>query len=177
MPKPESEQTNRADGSASSAVPPSIRLVHAFRDAVEAAPPREDRADEVFVVKGLLIAANASFSALSHYADLWHEGTYGKMPSAEAGEEQVVLEGYEAWLDGADPLLDRLLDLPVTQGSPLDAGKERLLANHMAARAAWDDARERRRVEQQALRTDRLIELTGRLEPRQASYDDEGSTP
>jgi hypothetical protein len=172
-----SKRTDQAGTPESLAVPAAIRLVHAFRDAVEASKRRQSRADEVFVVKDLLVAAGASFTAVSGYADLWHAGTYGKTPSAEAGDEQTVVDGYEAWLDGADPLLERLVRLPVKAGSPLAETVERFMANHRAARDVLNDARDRRILEGGTLRTDQLIELAGRLKPRQASYDEEETTP
>lgn len=155
--------------------PPAIRLVHAFKEAVESSQPAGNPSDEAFAVESLLIAANASFAALSRFADLWHDGTYGELPSDEAGEEQTIRDGCEAWIDAADTLFMRLCFLKRTGYE--SKGAEQFAADHDKARDIRMDALSRREIERKALRADQLADLAARLEPRQASYDDEGTPP
>lgn len=149
----------------------------------------QDPGDEAFLVEGLLIAANASFTALSQFATLWHDNAYGESPSGEAGEEQTILEGYEAWLGAAGPLHFRVKQLTGAGILGLVPGYELTTADYESetikrfeayydeAKAVWNDELSRRQAEREALRTDQLAELAARLIPRQASYDEEGTPP
>jgi hypothetical protein len=177
-----SKITGHARSSAPLNVPPAIRLVLAFKEAMESSRRAQNPSDESFVVEGLLIAANASFSALSQFADLWHEGTYGESPSDEAGEEQPILDGYEVWRDAAGPLLVRLRRLTEVALSGQFASYQSegavLFETHCHdAMAVLNDTLSRRQAEQEALHADQLAELAAKLKPRRASYDDEGTSP
>jgi hypothetical protein len=145
-------------------VPPAIRLVLAFKDAAEAAREVGPPQAEVCTVEGLLIAADAAFTALARFADLWHDCAYSDPPWAGPGEEQAVLDGYEVWLDAADPIRDRLNRLTETGYESEWAG--RFQAHYRLAQAFWDDALARRHLERDALRADQLVELATRLAAR-----------
>jgi hypothetical protein len=175
MSKSASERTGHAGSSAPIAVPPAIRMVLAFKEAVESPHPDHHAADEAFAVESLLIAANESFVALSRFTDLWHDATYGESPSAAVGEEQTVLDGYRAWLDAAALLSVRLLRLRLTAAGDKSENVERFEAYGVEAVAVWNDHLSRRQAEREALRTDELAELAARLKPRQASFDEEGA--
>lgn len=162
MPDPHTPQTSPGRP-ASGAVPPPIRLVHAFAEAVDASPPSRDVADEAYLVESLLIAATCSFDALSRFASLWHSAAFGDAPSAE-DDEQAVAEGYDAWLEGAQPLFERLHRLE--RASYETSLFTRFESDYGAARSAQRDVRHRRDVEKTALSSKQLAALVAKLKSR-----------
>ena len=169
MSKSMAARTGSAEAPPARAIPPAIRLVLAFKEATESSRPARDPAEEAFEVESLLIAADASFAALSRFADLWHAEIYGESPSQGAGEEQVVLDGYDDWVDAAVLVLDRLAVL--AKSGYESAWEGRFEKQFQRARREQGDALRRHQSERGALRAEQLSALAARLSPRQPSYD------
>jgi hypothetical protein len=161
---PGAKQTEPAAGS-----PPPIRLVLAFRDAVDASPPRPELGGEAALVESLMIAAVSSLEALMRFRDLWFAAAYGDLGQPLPCDERVVFDGYDSWLDGAQPLMERLRRLEDADYDSPSAAAFR--ARYQQARASWNDAHNRRNLEQHALKANDLAELASRLGPRQEAYD------
>lgn len=146
---------------------PAIRLVRAFREAVDASRVQEDFSHEAEVIEGLFLAAEGSYSALSGLANLWHRLTYCDAPSPWSGEEQVILDGYTAWLDAARPLRDRLRALATT-GYESEAGS-RFERACVEAEGVIEGAAERRRIEASLPSRDKLARLAAKFRKRALS--------
>lgn len=151
----ERPETHRETSRAS--IAPAVRLVDGFADAVDSSRPGRALNDEAFLVEGLLIAADSTAVALARSAALWFDANYGDEPTDEAGDEQVVLDGYAAWLDAARSLRDRLAALEA-KGYESAAGG-RLASSIREAESILDAARSRRQLERDALTNEQLAEL------------------
>jgi hypothetical protein len=155
--------------------PPAIRLVEAFVEAIDAAGAGRTLNDEAFFVEGLLIAAEASHDALVRFAGLWFEVSYGDEPSDEASDEEVVLGGYQSWLDAARNLRDRLASLKA-KGYESHAA-DRLDTSIRGAEGVLDDARSRRQLERDALTNEQLADLAAKIEARRLDVGRAEGTP
>jgi hypothetical protein len=164
MTDPGARQTDPVAGT-----PHPIRLILAFRSAVDSSPPRPDLGEEAALVESLMIAAVSSFEALARFEDLWFAAAYGDASQPLAFDERDIADGYDSWLDGAQPLIERLQRLADAEYDSRMAGTFR--AFYQGARSSWNDAHNRRKLEQHALKSRDLADLASRLGPRQDAYD------
>jgi hypothetical protein len=144
-------------------LPAPIRLVHAFREASESSKPGDDPSQEALAIEILLIAGDASFVTLSRLDDLTYQVLYGGECQGDSVDRNVVEEGYEAWLDAADFLVERMRKLESM------AYESETFAKFWKARA---EAVDRRRLDRQALRNDQLARLAGKLKTLQCASSD-----
>ncbi len=144
---------------------PPIRLVHAFKESAEASKPQPDASDEALALEVLLIAAHSAFAALSGLEDLFHKATYADSSSVRLVDPGVVEDGYHVWLDATDSLLERLsvLENHAYQSESF----ARFWDSHAMARSFLSDAQERRRLEREAPRNDRLARLAEKFKTSQ----------
>ncbi len=152
---------------------PPIRLVHAFREAVEASKPEDDSSEEALALERLMIAGDASFTALSRLHDFLFQVAYSREGAVSAIDPWIVEESYEVWLDAADSLIDRVLKQEETcyeSAAFATYRKERAQALEFL-----DESRERRRLGRQALRTDQLAALASKLKTLQEDHGDRGA--
>jgi hypothetical protein len=169
MSQPPQILTDARSDSVPHVAPPAIRLVRAFKDATDATRGQSHPEDEVFEVESLLIAAACSFDALSRFHELWHQAVHGDTPAQLPGPEQTILDGYETWLDAADAIRERVHALKASGfESPQVGTFESCCGN---ARGIRDDARDRRAIDREAIRADRLEVLSRTVRPTQKDYD------
>ena len=152
----------------SSPIPPAIRLVRAFEDAVNSSQASDDLLVELFEVGCLMIAGEAALDALTRSAELWHEATYD---GADVGEERLITDGYLLWWKLADRLGSRVL--PLNQAGYRAELFDRFEGCRRRAREGLQEAGWRRKLDQGALRSDQLAALASKLRPLQDSYDGE----
>jgi hypothetical protein len=81
----------------------------------------------------------------------------------------VIEEGYEAWLDAAELLLDRINALELMAYESESFASFRMAQEK--ARSFLNEARERRRLERQALGSEQLAQLAGRFKSSQTTED------
>jgi hypothetical protein len=152
------------------AVPAPIRLVQAFRDAVEASRPEVDLSEEALSVEALVIAGLASFDALTRLDELFR-AIRREGESINPFDCREVEFANETWLETAAALRGRMDHLEKTCYE-----SESFAAFSTALRKSSEIASESRVRElegHQALRTVELAALAARLKPRQNVYDEE----
>jgi hypothetical protein len=173
MNKPSSEAEDRELSPVPAAIPPPIRLVHAFKEAAEASKPEADPSQEALSLEVLLIAGDASFAALSRLEDLYHQIIYGGECQGDSVDQSVIEAGYDLWLDAADLLVERMKKLEsFCYESESFAAFWKAQAK---ARFYLDEARDRRRLERQALRNDQLVRLAAKLKTREMADSERGA--
>jgi len=168
MSDPPVELKDSSEASTTPGMPAGLRLVAAFAEAVERSP-RDDRpAVEATAIEDLLIAAEASYTALERLEELQRRDRDGPDSGAVNGEG-IVLDGFVAWFEVARSLRDRIDQLKATEAtSAYESGAADRLA---AILAADDERRDMLRLERVALNGGQLADLAARLHPIAAKYD------
>ncbi len=152
------------------AVPAPIRLVNAFRDAVEASLPEADLSEEALSVEVLVIAGLASFDALTRLDEML-QAIRREGESISPFDCREIELANETWLETAATLRGRMDHLEKTYYE-----SESFASFSTALRRSSEivsELRGRELAEHRALRTGDLTALATNLQPRQDVYDEE----